>query len=64
MKTKAEFIEALAEYLVGNETEMSVRLRMGKPDAKAWQKLRDASPLFGYYPDKSKAIKELTVFLK
>jgi hypothetical protein len=64
MKTKEEFIEALAEYLVGNETEMSVRLQMGEPDAKAWQKLRDASPLFGYYSDKSKAVRELTNFLK
>ncbi len=64
MKTKEEFIDVLAEYLVGNEAEMSIRLQMGQPDAIAWQKLRDATPLFGYYPEKSKAIRELTEFLK
>lgn len=63
MKSKAEFIEILADYLVGNEVEMSVRLQTGNKSAKAWQKLRNASPLFGYYPDKSKAIRELTAFL-
>jgi hypothetical protein len=66
MKDKAKFIEALAEYLVGNEIEMSIRLQMGKPDAKLWSKVRNASPLFGYYGGSegmAKAIKELTEWL-
>lgn len=64
MKTKEGFIEALAEYLVGNEVEMGIGLQMGRPEAKAWQKLRDATPLFGYYPDRSRAVKELAEFLR
>lgn len=64
MKTKEEFIKALADYLVGSEALKSVQLQMGSPSAKEWAKLRDATPLFGYYPDKEKAIKELEEFLK
>ena len=64
MRSKTEFIEMLVEYLVGNEVEMSVRLQVGDKDAKAWQRLREASPLFGYYPDKAKAVRELTEWLK
>lgn len=62
MTKKEEFIEALAEYLVGNQAEMSVRLQVGLQDAKAWAKLRDKTPLFGY-PTKEEAVKELTDFL-
>jgi hypothetical protein len=43
------FIKALAEFLVSNEAEMSVRLQMGKNDAEKWSKLRSSTPLFGYY---------------
>lgn len=63
MTTKKDFIKALAEYLVGNETMKSIELQMGKESAKEWQKLRSATPLVGYYPDINKAIKELEEFL-
>ena len=66
MKDKAKFIEVLAEYLVGNELKLSIELQMGKPEAKLWAKMRDSSPLFGYYYEPegmAKAIKELTEWL-
>ncbi len=63
---KTKFIEAMADYLVGNEVEMSVKLQMGKEDARLWSKIRNATPLFGYYGGSegmAKAIKELTEWL-
>lgn len=63
MPTKKEFIRELAKFLVGNETKKSIELQMGKESAKAWQNLRSATPLFGYYPDIEKAVKELEEFL-
>ena len=60
---KKEFIRILAEFLVGNEAKKSIELQMGKESAKEWSKLRNATPLFGYYPDINKAIKELEEFL-
>jgi len=60
---KKEFIRILAEFLVGNEAKKSIELQMGKESAKEWSKLRGATPLFGYYPDVEKAIKELEEFL-
>ena len=41
----------------------SIELQMGKESAKEWSKLRDATPLFGYYSNIEKAIKELEEFL-
>lgn len=67
MTDKTKFIEALAEYLVGNEAEMSIRLQMGKPDAKSWARMRGTTPLFGYYvgPEgMAKAIEQLTEWLR
>jgi hypothetical protein len=40
---------------------------MGKPDAKSWAKMRDTTPLFGYYvgPEgMAKAIEQLTEWLR
>jgi hypothetical protein len=61
---KKEFIRALAEFLVGNEARKSIELQMGKESAKEWSKLRSATPLFGYYPNIEKAVKELEKFLE
>lgn len=68
MNEKQErFIDELVEYLVGNEVDMSIRLQMGKPEAKQWSKLRNATPLFGYYggdsDGKQRAKRELAQFL-
>ena len=60
---KREFVKALAEFLTTNEALRSVQLQMGKEIGKEWAKLRDATPLHGYYPDINKAIKELEEFL-
>lgn len=45
---KKEFIAALAEYLVGNQTMMSIRLEAGEQNAIMWSKVRHTTPLFGY----------------
>lgn len=45
---KGPFITALAKYLVGNQAEMSIKLQMGKPEAKVWAEMRGATPLQGY----------------
>ena len=45
---KERFIKALAKYLVGNQAEMSIKLQMGKPEAKTWAEMRSATPLQGY----------------
>ncbi len=45
---KRAFIRALAEYLAGNQAEMSIRLQLGQRDAVAWAHLRQASPVFGW----------------
>ena len=63
LERKKEFIRALAEFLAGNEAKKSIELQMGNQWAKDWAKLRDAAPLFGYYPDIEKAVKELEEFL-
>ena len=63
MNRKKEFIRALAEFLVSDEAEKSIKLQMGTKMAKEWSKLRNTTPLFGYYPDVEKAIKELEEFL-
>jgi hypothetical protein len=45
---------------------MSVKLQLGKPESKRWAALRDATPLFGYYPGeegRKQAEDELTRFL-
>jgi hypothetical protein len=60
------FIRKLAEFLVGNEIEMSVKLQMGKPEAKVWADLRNATPLFGDYCGEeglARAEQELAAFL-
>lgn len=45
---KQAFIKTLAAYLVGEQEHMSVLLEMGRPEAAAWARLRNATPLFGY----------------
>jgi hypothetical protein len=42
------FIRALAQYLVGNQAQMSILLQMGKPEAVLWSQMRGQTPLFGY----------------
>lgn len=63
MADKEQFIKQLAEYLVGDQSKMSIFLEMGKPEAKKWADLRSTTPLFGY-PTVDEAEKELTEFLK
>lgn len=60
---KAEFVRALAEYLVGDQARKSIELEMGKESAKQWAKLRGAAPLMGY-PTVEEAEKILTEFLR
>lgn len=43
-----KFIRLLAEYLVGNQAEMGIKVQLGKPDALNWAAMRGLSPLFGY----------------
>lgn len=64
MSTKAEFIEALAKYLVEGQTDKSVDIRVGigTKEAHAWQALRAKTPLFGY-PTLRDARATLTTFL-
>lgn len=61
---KKEFIRVLAKFLAGDEARKSIELQMGKQLAKEWAELRNATPLFGYYPDIEKAVKELEEFLE
>ena len=63
---QVKFIQALAKFLTENEAEMSVKLSVAMPEAKRWAALRDATPLFGYYPGEEglkQAEDELTRFL-
>ena len=60
---KALFIRELAEFLTCNQSTMSVRLEMSRPDAIAWAKLRSHTPLYGY-PTADEAEKALTEFLR
>jgi hypothetical protein len=60
------FVKALAKFLTEEETLMSVKLSLQKPDAKKWAALRGATPLCGYYDGdegREKAEEELTEFL-
>lgn len=59
---KEQFIRALAEYLVGDQVRMSIRLQAGSEDAKTWAHLRGTTPLFGY-PTVKEAETKLTEFL-
>jgi hypothetical protein len=56
------FINVLAEYLVKNQAEMSIRLEMNEPAALLWAKLRGATPLFGY-PTQAEAVTQLRRWL-
>lgn len=62
MKDRDAFIEALADYLIGDQTEMSVKLSMHLPEAEAWAKLRNLTPLFGWV-EKDEAVRTLKDFL-
>lgn len=67
MTKKEEFIKALAKFLTANETEMSIKLQLHRPEAERWRDLRQATPLFGYYDGEDgriKAEKELADFLE
>lgn len=60
------FIKALAKFLTDNETEMSVKLQLGRDEAKRWRDLRNTTPLIGYYDGeegRTRAEKELVEFL-
>jgi hypothetical protein len=59
---RTEFIRKLAEFLVGDQALMSIRLEAGDRDAKRWAGLRIATPLFGYQTV-DEAEKVLTEFL-
>lgn len=63
MKTKEEFIKALAVYLVKDQARKSIELEMQKPAAEEWAALRSLTPLFGY-PTVEEAVTVLTEFLK
>ena len=58
-KRRKEFVSALAEYLVSDEAIKSVKLQSGDQEAKLWARIRNATPLFGYYKTTEKAEKEL-----
>jgi len=45
---RERFIKNLAEYLVLDQAEKSIRLEMKDPAALLWAELRGATPLFGY----------------
>lgn len=60
---QVRFVRYLAEYLVGDQVHKSILLQMQSPTALEWQKLRAATPLFGY-PTVDEAEEELTLFLK
>lgn len=55
MNQKEAFIDALAEYMVRGQAGFSIALEMGKPSAKEWAAVRNASPVGGY-PTKAEAI--------
>jgi hypothetical protein len=57
------FVQYLAEYLVADQVHKSILLQMRSPAALEWQKLRNATPVFGY-PTVEEAEKELIEFLK
>lgn len=59
---KKLFIRALAEYLVGDQTRLSIELEMGKPHAREWATLRSKTPLIGY-PTVDEAEQVLADFL-
>lgn len=61
-REQEEFLEALAQYLAGDQAHMSILLQMQRPEAKVWAKLRGTTPLFGY-PTVAEATKELRKFL-
>ena len=66
---KALFIDALAEFLVGDQAGKSIALEVEAKVspiirwASAWAKLRNATPLFGY-PTLEEAKKTLTEWLR
>jgi hypothetical protein len=59
---KILFVQRLAEYLVRDQGEQSIRLQMGDPHAKQWASLRAATPLFGY-PEVGEAEEKLARWL-
>ena len=59
---KAEFIAALAKYLVEDQARKSIELQMGQESAKEWAHLRSLTPLSGY-PSVEEAQEELEDFL-
>jgi len=59
---KLAFVRVLANYLVGDQGVMSIRLEMGDPNAKQWARLRAATPLFGY-PTEDEAASQLASWL-
>lgn len=48
MGNKLQLAKLLARYLTEDQAGMSIRLSMGKPDAKLWAEFRDACPVRGY----------------
>jgi hypothetical protein len=45
---RKNFLHALAVFLSGDSARKSIDLEMGKPYAKEWAALRNATPIFGY----------------
>lgn len=63
---QAQFLDALVEYLVGNEAEQSIKLSLDDKSSLLWLQVRSATPLTGYYPGptgKARARQELKAFL-
>jgi hypothetical protein len=62
MRDKKRFMHELAVFLVAEQASDSIGLQMGRPFAKRWAALRNATPLFGY-PTVKEAEKELSEWL-
>lgn len=60
---KVIFINALAEYISGNDAANSIKLQLGDVNAQLWARVRNASGVFGYLTEQETE-KHLTEFLK
>jgi hypothetical protein len=52
------FISALAKFLTEDAARLSIKLQMGRTEAKRWAALRETTPLFGW-PSEEEAEKTL-----
>lgn len=59
---KETFVRRLAAFLVKDQAAKSIRLEMGRPDAKEWAHLRAATPISGW-PTEQEAVETLSKWL-